>query len=73
MLCNHVAAPLKVAAVDDDLDEVSAHRAPSLTIIDKLLFFNLSTEQGGPRVLLGCIRPRFRHHGAQGFGKPVKL
>ena len=22
MLCNHVAAPLKVAAVDDDLDEV---------------------------------------------------
>ena len=25
VLCNHVAAPLKVAAVNDDLEEVQAH------------------------------------------------
>ena len=25
VVCNHVAAPLKVAAVDDDLEEVQAH------------------------------------------------
>jgi len=25
VLCNHIVAPLKVAAVDDDLDEVQAH------------------------------------------------